>query len=86
MLEPLGNVIQEQSTTTAWKKHFDVNFFSLITAIQAAAPHLRQSKLGGRVVFTSSGSAVGATAGWAPYNASKAAMNSLCRYAYVSTC
>lgn len=79
ILEPLGNVVQDGSTVDAWKQHFDVNFFSLITAIQATMPHLRASDFGGRVIFTSSGSALGSTAGWAPYNASKAAMNSLCR-------
>jgi NAD(P)-dependent dehydrogenase (short-subunit alcohol dehydrogenase family) len=77
----MGNVMDTSKSLADWRKHFDVNFFSLVTAIRAAVPALRSSELGGRVVFTSSGSAVGAIAGWAPYNASKAAMNSLCRYA-----
>ncbi|KAK7061791.1 short-chain dehydrogenase/reductase family protein [Favolaschia claudopus] len=62
-----------------WKTHFDVNFFSLIVALKHSLPALRKSALGGRVVFVSSGAAVKGTAGWGPYNASKAAMNSLCR-------
>ncbi|KAH9179686.1 short-chain dehydrogenase [Lactarius sanguifluus] len=45
----------------------------------AAVPSLRDSPKGGRVVFVSSGAAIGGIAGWGPYNASKAAMNSLNR-------
>lgn len=33
----------------------------------------------GRVIFVSSGAATGNIFGWAPYNASKAAVNGLCR-------
>lgn len=64
-----------------WKDHFDVNFFSLVLALQHATPLLRESSAtgGGRVIFVSSGAAVGGTAGWGPYNAGKAAMNSLAR-------
>ncbi|KAJ6485123.1 hypothetical protein C8R47DRAFT_548573 [Mycena vitilis] len=76
-LEPLGRITS--NPVQQWKTHFDVNFFSLITALQVALPALRKSELGGRVVFVSSGAAVKGTAGWGPYNASKAAVNSLCR-------
>ena len=48
-------------------------------ALKVALPALRESELGGKVVFVSSGAAIKGTPGWAPYNASKAAMNSLCR-------
>jgi NAD(P)-dependent dehydrogenase (short-subunit alcohol dehydrogenase family) len=79
-LDPLGSILAPGAAPArAWRTHFDVNVFSLVTALQAAAPALRASAYGGRVVFTSSGAAVGAIAGWAPYNASKAALNSLCR-------
>jgi NAD(P)-dependent dehydrogenase (short-subunit alcohol dehydrogenase family) len=78
-LDPMGPITSASTSLGDWKQHFDVNFFSLITALRAAVPALRKSDLGGRVVFVSSGSAVGGMAGWAPYNASKAAMNSLCR-------
>jgi NAD(P)-dependent dehydrogenase (short-subunit alcohol dehydrogenase family) len=77
MLEPLSRVSDSNTSLELWKKHFDVNFFSLVTAVQAALPALRKSE--GRIVFVSSGAAVKGTAGWGPYNASKAAMNSLCR-------
>ncbi|KAF8591596.1 NAD(P)-binding protein [Ramaria rubella] len=67
----------ESSSVDEWKQIFDVNFFSLVHTLRAALPKLRTSK--GRVVFVSSGAAQGDTAGWGAYNASKAAMNSLCR-------
>jgi NAD(P)-dependent dehydrogenase (short-subunit alcohol dehydrogenase family) len=72
--------IGDNTPLDAWKNLFDVNFFSLVTAIKAALPFLRKSTLGGKIVFVSSGAAVKGMAGWGPYNASKAAMNSLCRY------
>jgi NAD(P)-dependent dehydrogenase (short-subunit alcohol dehydrogenase family) len=81
VLDPVGRIDSSDATMTQWRKHFDINFFSLVTALRAALPGLRKSSFGGRVVFVSSGSAVGGTSGWGPYNASKAAMNSLCRYA-----
>ncbi|KAF7352726.1 Short-chain dehydrogenase/reductase family protein [Mycena venus] len=71
--------IGDETPLEQWKSHFDINFFSLVTALKLALPALRKSQLGGRVVFVSSGAAVKGTAGWGPYNASKAAMNSLCR-------
>jgi len=77
VLEPLGPVAGEGVPLSAWKSHFDVNFFSLIPALRASLPALRAAR--GRVVFVSSGAAVGGMAGWGPYNASKAALNSLCR-------
>ena len=79
----------EEVPLEGWKSHFDVNFFSLITAVQAGLPHLRNSELGGRIVFVSSGSATKGTATMGPYNAGKAAMNSLCRCVFSkvpSTC
>lgn len=81
VLEPLGNIASEDITIDQWKRHFDTNFFSLVEALRATLPELRTSSFGGRVVFISSGAATGNTPGWGPYNAGKAAMNSLCRYA-----
>ncbi|KAI9063281.1 short-chain dehydrogenase [Trametes sanguinea] len=79
VLEPLGKIASEDISIDQWKQHFDVNFFSLITAIRATIPELRKSPSGGRIVFVSSGAATGNTPTWGPYNAGKAAMNSLCR-------
>ena len=78
-IEPMTQVASADTPLDAWRTHFEVNVYSLITALKAAVPPLRDSERGGRVVFVSSGGAVGGVAGWGPYNASKAAMNSLNR-------
>lgn len=51
------------------QKLFDVNFFSLVSILQIAIPHLRQTK--GKCIFTSSGAATGNYTAWSAYNASK---------------
>ena len=79
VLDPMGRIGNTEISLDQWKTHFDVNFFSLVATLKASLPSLRRSELGGKVVFVSSGAAVGNIAGWGPYNASKAAMNSLCR-------
>ena len=71
--------IGDNTPLGVWRSHFEINFFSLVTALKAALLSLRESELGGRVIFISSGAAVKGIPGWGPYNASKAAMNSLCR-------
>ncbi|KAH7920162.1 short-chain dehydrogenase [Leucogyrophana mollusca] len=77
-LDPLGRIDNADNGLDGWKRHFDVNFFSLLTALKAALPALRKSNPG-KVIFISSGAATGHIPGWAAYNASKAAMNSLSR-------
>jgi len=84
ILDPVGKVADSGIPLDEWKRHFDVNFFSLVTAVRGALPALRKSHHGGRIVFVSSGAAAKGTAAWGPYNASKAAMNSLCRCVYRS--
>lgn len=79
IVEPLCR-IGDGTPVGAWKAHFDVNFFSLVTALKAALPSLRKSNLGGKVIFVSSGASVKGVPGWGPYAAAKAAMNGLCRY------
>ena len=78
MLDPLCR-IGDNTPLESWKKSFDINFFSLVTALKVGIPYLRKSELTGRVVFVSSGAAEKGMPGWGPYNATKAAMNSLCR-------
>jgi NAD(P)-dependent dehydrogenase (short-subunit alcohol dehydrogenase family) len=78
-LDPMTRITSVDVPLDAWKTHFEVNVYSLVTALKAAAPSLRESPNGGKVIFVSSGAAVGGYAGWGPYNASKAAMNSLNR-------
>ena len=63
-LDPLGRIDSPENNLDSWKAHFDVNFFSLISAVKASLPELRKSSHGGRVVFVSSGAAVGGTEGW----------------------
>jgi NAD(P)-dependent dehydrogenase (short-subunit alcohol dehydrogenase family) len=82
VLEPQGRISDATIGLDSWKTHFDINFFSLISAIRSTIPALRLSK--GKIIFVSSSSAVGNITAWGPYNASKAAMNSLCRC--FSTC
>ncbi|KAH8113257.1 short-chain dehydrogenase [Phellopilus nigrolimitatus] len=79
VIEPFARIGSSDATADKWRAHFDVNFFSLLYTIQAALPLLHKSELGGRIVFVSSGAATGGIASWGAYNASKAAMNSLCR-------
>lgn len=77
ILGPTTRIISTDTPLDAWRTHFEVNVFSLVTALKAAAPSLRESPNGGKVIFVSSGAAVRGVAGWGPYSASKAAMNSL---------
>ncbi|KAL4241942.1 NAD(P)-binding domain superfamily protein [Abortiporus biennis] len=51
VLDPMGKIGSPDIPLDEWKSHFDVNFFSLITAIRASLPSLRKSDLGGRIVF-----------------------------------
>ncbi|KAI9452087.1 short-chain dehydrogenase [Russula earlei] len=78
-LDPLTRIGSTDAPLDAWRAHFEVNVYSLVTALKAATPSLRESPNGGKVIFVSSGAAAGGIAGWGPYNASKAAMNSLNR-------
>lgn len=78
--EPSTRIGDPSVPLDEWKHHFDVNFFSLVSALKIALPALRTSPNTGRVIFISSGAATGNMPGWAPYNAGKAAMNSLARY------
>ncbi|KAF8266855.1 short-chain dehydrogenase [Lactarius quietus] len=78
-MEPLTRIASADTPLDAWRTHFEINVYSLITALKAGVPPLRDNPKGGRVVFVSSGAAVGGPTGWGPYSASKAAMNSLNR-------
>ncbi|CAG8483669.1 6296_t:CDS:2 [Ambispora gerdemannii] len=73
VIEPIGTIANTKLED--WKGHFDVNFFSIISLLQKAIPHLRESK--GRVITISSGAASHAYYGWGAYCTSKAALTSL---------
>jgi len=78
IMGPLERIADTQ-TLSEWKHCFDVNFFSLVQMLQLVTESLVKSEHTGRVVFVSSGAAIGGTAAWGAYSASKAAVNSLCR-------
>lgn len=63
----------------AFAEMLNINTVSLVTTLSSSLAHLRKSTLCGTVVFVSSGAATGNIAGWGAYNASKAAMNAICR-------
>ncbi|KAH8812810.1 hypothetical protein F5884DRAFT_878764 [Xylogone sp. PMI_703] len=70
---PVGSL--QDVDVEAWKKCFDINFFSLIHTIQVAAPHLKKSK--GSIIMTTSGISLGPFPELGAYGSSKAAMNYL---------
>ncbi|CCK73491.1 SDR family oxidoreductase NDAI_0G05080 [Naumovozyma dairenensis CBS 421] len=72
ILEPVANV--GEVDLPAWKKLFDVNFFSAVSLVSQCLPYVDKSN--GSVIFVSSGASVKAYYGWAAYSASKAALNS----------
>lgn len=85
-LSPLGTTASLTGKLDEYKSLFDVNYFGLISMITHALPFLKEreakddaSAVSGRIVLVSSGAATGGVAGWGPYSASKAAMNSLGR-------
>ncbi|KAK4051308.1 hypothetical protein OIO90_004789 [Microbotryomycetes sp. JL221] len=81
-LDPLGTTEGLTGKLDKYKTLFDVNFFSLVSIVQHALPHLRERSkhdVSGRIIMVSSGAATGGVAGWGPYSASKAAMNSFVR-------
>jgi NAD(P)-dependent dehydrogenase (short-subunit alcohol dehydrogenase family) len=64
-----------------WPKLFSVNLFGMVTTLNSAIPHLRESPKTGRIVLMSSGLGVSPLPGLAAYSAAKAAVNSLVRFA-----
>ncbi|KAF2860330.1 NAD(P)-binding protein [Piedraia hortae CBS 480.64] len=73
VLEPVGRIAD--ASVEAWRRAFDINFFSAIPLIQAALPELRKTK--GCIVLVSSGAASNAYAAWGAYGSAKAALNHL---------
>ncbi|TRM67744.1 hypothetical protein BD626DRAFT_105531 [Schizophyllum amplum] len=78
-IEPIARITDTNVPLAAWRSALDVNVLSLVVALRAAVPALKNSVGGGRVIFVSSGAATKGTPGWGAYNAGKAAMNSICR-------
>jgi NAD(P)-dependent dehydrogenase (short-subunit alcohol dehydrogenase family) len=59
----------------AWRKTFDVNFFSVVGLVKEALCHLRRWH--GRIIITSSGAATFGYATWGAYGASKGRQQAL---------
>ncbi|KAM0751690.1 short-chain dehydrogenase [Meredithblackwellia eburnea MCA 4105] len=86
-LFPIGTTESLKGKLDEYKKLFDINFFSLVSIVSHAIPHLRAASSlqpdavakVGRVVMVSSGASTGGVAAWGAYSASKAAMNSFVR-------
>lgn len=49
-----------------YKSVFDVNYFSLVSIIGHALPHLKEAN--GRIVLVSSGAATGGVVSWGAYS------------------
>ena len=73
VLDPVGKI--DQVDVDSWKKHFDVNLFSLVDLIQKSIGHLR--KTNGTVIAVSSGASTSHYSGWYAYGCSKASVNHL---------
>lgn len=71
ILEPIEDV--NSIDVKAWKRLYDVNFFSIVSLVSYALPHL--SETNGNLIFVSSGSSVKPYYGQGAYGSSKAALN-----------
>ncbi|KAK4172469.1 putative oxidoreductase [Triangularia setosa] len=75
-LSPMTRIAN--SSIEEWKALYDANFFSALTLAKETIPSLRETK--GRLIFTSSGAAIGAYTAWGAYGTSKAALNHLSKH------
>ncbi|GAA5835413.1 hypothetical protein JCM11251_005228 [Rhodosporidiobolus azoricus] len=83
----IRNLTASSGKLDEFRNLMEVNFISLVSLLTHAIPYLnerdrkdlKEGEPAGRVVLVSSGAATGGVTGWAAYNASKAAMNSLGR-------
>lgn len=68
----------EQIDLNEWRKLFEINYFAVISLVQAALPQLRKSK--GNVVVVSLSALDNVYSGWYAYGNSKAAINLFVQY------
>lgn len=71
VLDPVDPITK--ADVAKWKTLFDINFFSVVTLVSKALPHLKKSN--GRFVAVLSGALTKSYYGWGAYGASKAALN-----------
>lgn len=76
VLEPVGPI--GDADVKAWRRLYDINFFSVVELVQLALPHLKRSR--GKIVVVLSGASTTAYHGWAAYGSSKAALNHFIRH------
>lgn len=81
VLDPVGPITQYKDES--WKRHFDINFFSVVSMVSQFLPHMTNHNNGkdkttqpGNIIMVSSGASVKSYQGWSCYCASKAALNS----------
>lgn len=73
ILSPMGTTLNLGSQLAEVKKLFDINYFSLISMVALAIPHLGKPKTGGdsttgRIIMVSSGAATKGVSGWGAYS------------------
>ncbi|CCD23673.1 sepiapterin reductase family protein NDAI_0C00130 [Naumovozyma dairenensis CBS 421] len=71
VLEPVQDV--NNIDVNAWKRLFDINFFSVVALTSATLPYLK--KTNGNIIFVSSDASDTHFSSWGAYSASKACIN-----------
>lgn len=72
VLEPVQDVFNID--IAGWKKLFDINFFSIVSLVNIAIPHLTKSQ-DANIIFVSSDASDTYFSNWGAYGSSKAALN-----------
>ncbi|KAG0670361.1 hypothetical protein C6P45_002494 [Maudiozyma exigua] len=73
VLEPVESI--HNADIDAWKKLYDINFFSIVSLVKITLPYV--SKSNGNYVFVSSDASTMYFSNWGAYGSSKAALNHL---------
>ncbi|CCF57369.1 hypothetical protein KAFR_0C03780 [Kazachstania africana CBS 2517] len=71
VIEPVQNVAD--ADVDAWKRLFDINFFSIVSLVKLTIEHLK--KTNGNIIFVSSDASDTYFSNWGAYGSSKAALN-----------
>ncbi|CCK71429.1 sepiapterin reductase family protein KNAG_0H00130 [Huiozyma naganishii CBS 8797] len=71
VLDPVQDV--HNIDVNGWKKLYDINFFSIVSLVGIAVPHLEKTQ--GNVIFVSSDASDTYFSNWGAYGSSKAALN-----------
>lgn len=71
VLEPVQNI--NNIDVNAWKQLYNINFFSIVSLVDIALPHLKKTH--GSALFVSSDASDTYFSSWGAYGSSKAALN-----------